>query len=224
LEDVNISLSTNTVIANIYGKTRVSGVDVVKVENGQIVGQVSHITCDTIIISADLIPEDSILKTKKDSIFVCKNALFVHGLVDDVSNSGEEVAAEIKSYLSGDYKKLEMSKYIAKNILQTRKAQAEFLYNKKLEEVKYKDLGTITCIKCPNGCEIGKLFNGGKCDKGAEYAKEELANSSRVLTSSIKVVGGEHQLISVNTTAPIPKSMLSEGMRILKDIVIEAPV
>lgn len=224
LEDFNIPLLTNTVIANIYGKARVSGVDIVKVENEQTVGQVSHITCDTLIISAGLISEDSILKTKKDGTFVCGNALFVHGLVDDVSNSGEEVAAEVKSYLSGDYKKLETSKYVAKNILQTRKLEAEYVYNKKIEEVKHKDLDTITCIKCPNGCEIDRMFDGGKCDKGAEYAKEELANPSRVLTSSVKVVSGEYPLISVKTTAPIPKGMLSAGMKIIKDIVIEAPV
>lgn len=226
LEDFNIPLLTNTVVANAYGKIRVSGIDTAEMgADGKILGPMKHISCDTIIISAGLIPEDGILQTSSDGVFVCGNALFVHGLVDDVSNSGEEVALEIKEYLFGDSEKLKSSKYSAVNMVQTRKNQAEYLYKKKLEELEYRSQDTITCIKCPNGCEIdNNMFNGGKCSKGAEYAKEEITNPSRVLTSSIKVEGGDRQLTSVKTTMPIPKKKLFEAMQIIRHTSIEAPV
>jgi len=71
----------------------------------------------------------------------------------------------------------------------------------------------ITCIICPIGCKIlvnaektrFKILKGNKCKKGVEYARNEVFDPRRVVTSSVLVKEGEWLLVSVKSTRPIPK-------------------
>ena len=83
---------------------------------------------------------------------------------------------------------------------------------------------TITCILCPNSCEITYDLNGGLCGKGAEYVKSEILNPRRTLTTSVKVLGGAMPLVSVKTTGTIPKEKLRDAMRLASSLAVEAPV
>ena len=90
----------------------------------------------------------------------------------------------------------------------------------------------ITCIICPIGCKIkmeneGRsltILKGNKCKKGIEYARNELLNPRRMLTSSIRVEEGEWPLVSVKSTHPVPKDKLFSILKELHKTTIRAPV
>ena len=92
---------------------------------------------------------------------------------------------------------------------------------------------TITCIACPNGCEItvsfdenGNISNisGNKCKNGIAYAQSEVTAPTRILTSSVLVENGDFPLVSVKTSNPIPKELMREAVKQLAQCVVKAPV
>lgn len=229
VKDFDIPMYFNTSVSEIYGNDRVTGV---LLSNGQ------KIECDTVILSVGLIPENSLLDQKNafgksyltdddpahtdflDSIFICGNALYVHGLVDDVSNSGERVASEIYDHInnrtglgSAGSESAGLSRHQLRNISNTREAERVKLAKKREELIKKLDSNqeteTITCILCPNSCEITMDGKGAKCEKGTAYVKEELEHPSRVLTTSVIVWS---DIISIRTSKPIPKEHIPEAM------------
>lgn len=88
----------------------------------------------------------------------------------------------------------------------------------------------LICIVCPKGCHLkvdeqnGYAVTGNACPRGAEYGKSELMHPTRVLTSTVKVQGGLHRRLPVKTSAPIPKGLLMEAVRVLDTVQLEAPV
>lgn len=88
------------------------------------------------------------------------------------------------------------------------------------------------CIRCPLGCNItvetdnGKILNisGNTCPRGADYVTKELTDPRRIVTSLVKVTGGERPVVSVKTAADIPKDRIWECVAELKRVVLEAPV
>lgn len=92
---------------------------------------------------------------------------------------------------------------------------------------------TITCIACPNGCDITISFDengniasikGNKCKNGVAYATDEVTHPTRILTTSVLVNNGEFKLASVKTTAPIPKELMRKAVVALMECSVEAPV
>lgn len=91
---------------------------------------------------------------------------------------------------------------------------------------------TCICILCPNGCEIEAsqdglgtvTLNGARCNKGREYAVQELVDPRRNVTSSVKVADGCLPLASVRLSAPIPKNMIFPVMDAIRGITVKAPV
>lgn len=90
----------------------------------------------------------------------------------------------------------------------------------------------ITCICCPVGCTLRVRFSsagasciqGNRCSRGEAYAKEELSNPKRILTTSVKVLYGEYPLVSVRTDLPIPKHLIFEAMKIIRTLSVTAPI
>ncbi|MEG1404462.1 MAG: DUF1667 domain-containing protein [Oscillospiraceae bacterium] len=77
----------------------------------------------------------------------------------------------------------------------------------------------FVCIVCPNGCALhveeisGELtVSGNKCPKGEEYARVELTNPTRTLTSTVATAFAEHPVLPVRTSAPIPKGEIKSAM------------
>lgn len=113
LDDFDIPLKLSHTVVDIDGKERLKGVTLAKVdEKGKpIKGTEEYITCDTMLLSVGLIPEnelsknmgvaldpvtsgpivDESLETNVAGVFACGNVLHVHDLVDFVSE--EAVAA-----------------------------------------------------------------------------------------------------------------------------------
>lgn len=94
---------------------------------------------------------------------------------------------------------------------------------------------TITCILCPNGCELEVRWDGeptegnvevtgNLCPKGIRYAVDELTHPERTLTTSIRVRGGTQQLTSVKTSVPIPREALATVRETLRSVALDAPV
>ena len=90
----------------------------------------------------------------------------------------------------------------------------------------------LTCIGCPMGCALvveleGKEVTsvcGHSCKIGENYGKKECTNPTRVVTSSVLVSGGENEILPVKTEKDIPKAMIFDCVKALKDITVKAPI
>lgn len=90
----------------------------------------------------------------------------------------------------------------------------------------------FVCIRCPLGCNITvetegteiKSITGNTCPRGADYVTKELTDPRRVVTSLVRVEGGELPVVSVKTVSDIPKASMQECVRQLGQLVLRAPV
>jgi len=90
----------------------------------------------------------------------------------------------------------------------------------------------LTCIGCPMGCQITVTMDGGEvvkvegntCAKGDRYARAEVTNPVRTVTSSVPVEGGRIPQVSVKTSADIPKGRIFDVMEAMKQVKVKAPV
>ena len=76
----------------------------------------------------------------------------------------------------------------------------------------------LTCISCPMGCQmtvsVGKgeiKVTGNTCKRGEIYAKKEVTDPRRVVTSSIRVKNGDLIRVSVKTETDIKVKETSES-------------
>jgi len=90
----------------------------------------------------------------------------------------------------------------------------------------------LVCIGCPLGCPLTvemegnevKSVSGNTCPRGDAYAKKELTNPTRIVTSTVRVAGGKLAMVSVKTESDIPKGKIFECVKALKDVEVIAPV
>lgn len=90
----------------------------------------------------------------------------------------------------------------------------------------------LICINCPLGCELTVRLDrqnvisvaGNSCPRGEAYARAECTHPTRILTTLVPVNGGTFPVVSVKTTAPIPKEKIGDCVRALKQIRLQAPV
>lgn len=90
----------------------------------------------------------------------------------------------------------------------------------------------LTCIGCPMGCPLTVVMNGEEvvsvtgntCKRGAVYARKEVTNPTRIVTSTVRVSGGNIDMVSVKTKEDIPKGKIFECVKALKGITVPAPV
>lgn len=123
LDDYNIPLKLSHTVVNIEGKERVTGITIAQVDANRkpIPGTEEHYSCDTLLLSCGLIPENELsrnmgvamnpvtsgpmvndrLETGIEGVFACGNVLHVHDLVDFVSEeaslAGENAAKFVQS-------------------------------------------------------------------------------------------------------------------------------
>ena len=122
LDDYGIPLKLSHTVVDIKGKERVEGVTLAQVDEKSkpIPGTEEYYSCDTLLLSVGLIPENEIsrgmgvemnpftsgpkvnesLETNLEGVFACGNVLHVHDLVDFVSEeaaaAGRNAAAYVK--------------------------------------------------------------------------------------------------------------------------------
>ena len=126
LDDFNIPLKFNHTITRIEGGKRVEKVTVAQVDKNlqAIPGTEEEISCDTVLLSVGLIPENELTseagikldpvtrgpivnenrETEIEGIFACGNVLHVHDLADFVTEEGEIVGRAVGEYLKGNRK------------------------------------------------------------------------------------------------------------------------
>ena len=90
----------------------------------------------------------------------------------------------------------------------------------------------LICIGCPMGCPVTVQMNGTQvisvsgntCPRGDAYARKEVTNPTRIVTSTVKVEGGSVGMVSVKTKEDIPKDKIFDCVRALKNITVKAPI
>lgn len=90
----------------------------------------------------------------------------------------------------------------------------------------------MICVACPIGCQITVTLNGNEivsvegnaCKRGESYAKTEISNPTRSLTTTVRVSGGNAPLVPVKSAQPVPKAMMKECAEALSKISVAAPV
>lgn len=90
----------------------------------------------------------------------------------------------------------------------------------------------LICIGCPLGCmltvemegeEVVRV-SGNTCIRGDNYARKEVTNPTRIVTSTLMVAGGDKPSVSVKTKKDIPKSRIFDCMKAMKGVCVQAPV
>lgn len=243
LDDFGIPLKLSHTVTEIHGKDRVEGVTVSKVDENlrPIPGSEEYVSCDTLLLSCGLIPENELseaagakidpvtqgpvvnarLETTAEGVFACGNVLHVHDLVDNVSKEAAEAGAFAAAYVkerTSDWGEAVRPKIPAKS---------------KNVIPEGRDSGkNLICIGCPKGCLItvdkhpdGSLnITGNTCKIGEEYARNEVTAPKRTVTSIIKVAGGKDKVVSVKTKEEIPKGKITACMEAINAAVAVSPV
>lgn len=121
LNDFDIPLYLSHTVTEIHGKERVTGVTVMEVDANRkpISGTEMDLSCDTLLLSVGLIPENELTKqagilldrttsgavvgqdrqTNVPGIFACGNVLHVHDLVDFVSEEAETAGVSAAAFI-----------------------------------------------------------------------------------------------------------------------------
>ena len=121
LDDFGIPLKLSHTVVDIQGKERVQGITLAKVDENRrpIPGTEEHYTCDTLLLSCGLIPENELsralgvemspvtsgplvnecLETNVEGVFACGNVLHVHDLVDFVSKEAAAAGKHAAEYV-----------------------------------------------------------------------------------------------------------------------------
>lgn len=131
LNDFNIPLLLSHKVVEIHGKSRVEGVTIAEVDNkfNEIDGTREYISCDTLLLSVGLIPEneisqkaevtldprtkgalvDSNMQTEIPGVFSCGNVLHVHDIVDFVTRESRIAGRNAARFARGE---LNNNKYV----------------------------------------------------------------------------------------------------------------
>lgn len=121
LEDFQIPLKLSHTVVDIQGKERVSGITLAEVDENRkpIPGTEEFYSCDTLLLSCGLIPENELssklgahlspvtsgpvvnesLETSIEGVFACGNVLHVHDLVDFVSEEAGRAGTHAAEYI-----------------------------------------------------------------------------------------------------------------------------
>lgn len=114
LDDFDIPLLLNTTVTKIHGRDRIEGVTITSKD-----GKSQYVSCDTLLLSVGLIPENELSKkcgvelekgtnniicdkqlmTRVDGVFCCGNVHHVHDLVDNVSKEAVKAGRFAAEYL-----------------------------------------------------------------------------------------------------------------------------
>ena len=124
LDDFGIPLKLSHTVVDIEGKEHLTAVTIAEVDNHgkPIPGTEERYTCDTLLLSCGLIPENELsrnagvemspitsgpvvnesLETNIPGVFACGNVLHVHDLVDYVSEEADRAGQNAAKFIKGD--------------------------------------------------------------------------------------------------------------------------
>lgn len=134
LDDYGIPLKLSHTVVDIKGKERLEGITLAEVDSKgkPIPGTEEYYSCDTLLLSVGLIPENELsngmgvemnpvtsgpkvnesLETSIDGVFACGNVLHVHDLVDFVSEEAAAAGKNAAAYIKAGAEKRDSGKEI----------------------------------------------------------------------------------------------------------------
>lgn len=83
-------------------------------------------------------------------------------------------------------------------------------------------MGCELTVKMENGTVAS--VSGYTCRRGKIYAEKEVTHPVRVVTTTVRVLGGVLPVVPVKTRTDIPKELVFACVRELRDLTVEAPV
>lgn len=88
----------------------------------------------------------------------------------------------------------------------------------------------MVCVVCPVGCEMEVreedtrvVVEGNRCLRGVEYARSEVTDPRRTLTTTLPVQGGDTMLVPVRVDH-VPQDRMLALMDRLRGMTLDAPV
>ncbi len=185
LDDFGIPLKLSTTVIATHGKDRLEGVTIAKVDDKlqPIPGTEEYISCDTLMLSVGLIPENELSKnsglqldnitngprvdeyreTEHAGVFACGNVLQVHDLVDYVTQESQIAGVGAAKFIKGE------------------KVTGDCVYTKGINGVRYIVPQRINCqtdgdVKLY--FRVGAVFNNAKiiveCDGKEILSKKKV--------------------------------------------------
>lgn len=168
LHDYDIPLKLSHTVVNIKGRDRVEGVTIAQVDSNRVPIKETEefISCDTLLLSVGLVPEnelskkagvflntatngpevDESMETNVEGIFACGNVLHVHDLVDYVTlesyQAGKNAARFVKEQCSSKEDRIEILaqegvSYVVPRYINTSKVEEDV-------EVKFRVKGVFS--------------------------------------------------------------------------------
>jgi NADPH-dependent 2,4-dienoyl-CoA reductase/sulfur reductase-like enzyme len=184
LNDYNIPLYLSHTVTDIHGNSRITGVTVSQVDESlmPIPGTEKEYTCDTLILSVGLIPENELslsasveldvrtkgaivdenYQTSVAGVFAAGNTLHVHDLVDFVSLEAESLADAVATHIQDETLPICGIKITTSN---------EISYTIPQYVSGTKDFNLSLRVKKPfKNCKI-EIIQGGSVIKSNEFKK-----------------------------------------------------
>ena len=188
LDDYGIPLKLSHTVVDIKGKERLEGVTLAQVDSHgkPIPGTEEEYSCDTILLSVGLIPENEIsrgmgvdmnpvtsgpkvnesLETSIEGVFACGNVLHVHDLVDFVSEEAGTAGRNASEYVKAG---------------KERKSDAEEIQINPVEGVRYTVPGTINVNRMDENLTVRFRVGGvyTNCYISAYFDDERVIHKKR---------------------------------------------
>ncbi|MBR6106387.1 MAG: DUF1667 domain-containing protein [Oscillospiraceae bacterium] len=90
----------------------------------------------------------------------------------------------------------------------------------------------LICVNCPMGCRLTAVIendtvvsvSGNRCPKGKAYAETECIRPERILTTTVRIMGGIHRVLPVISERELPLDRIFEAMEVLRTVQVQAPV
>jgi CxxC motif-containing protein len=90
----------------------------------------------------------------------------------------------------------------------------------------------LVCIGCPLGCALTAEISdnnevkitGNNCKIGQKYGVKECTNPTRILTSTVEIIGRDDIVLPVKTETGVPKDKIEICIKALKGIKVNTPI
>lgn len=211
VDDFDIPMRYGWTLVSTHGYRRLKGVTVAPLQEDGVpdMSRREYIPCDTLLVAAGLVPELEVIRGyeargTENGLFLCGNANRVHDLADHVTEEGLRIGQEAAAYLLGTG---------------TDRCGQRIPVR---EEMKDRQ-GNMLCTVCPKGCIMSVSrdpfrVSGNDCPRGVGFAKQELDDPKRVLTSVVGTDDPLHPVLAVRTDAAVDRSKLADVMKAVKRI------
>ena len=203
LYDYGIPLYCSHTVSNILGKKKIEAVEAAPVDEDMnpIPGKSWIIPCDALVLSVGLIPENEVALTA--------------GLIRDEKSGGAKTNDFLMTNLPGVFacgncrKVMDLADFVSRQSTLAGENAVRFLKGKDLKAWNEQESGHIS---------------GNRCPRGEAFIRQEQAHPARVLTTTLRVEGGEAPLVSVRSHKSFGLDHQKEAVRQLKHISVKAPV